>query len=87
MEAVPILILVGLGVAAAVVTALKGKPWFLVIGFFISWFWVFGSLRLAKPDSWWGRRFYEGTKLAESKLRFNTDGGYDAAPAYDPTRY
>ena len=65
-------------------TALKGKPWCLVGGFFIGWFWVFGALRLAKPDSWWGRRFYEGTKLAESKTRFNKDSGYEAAPAYDP---
>ena len=87
MEFVPILFVVGLCVAGAVVTALKGKPWCLVGGFFIGWFWVFGALRLAKPDSWWGRRFYEGTKLNESKTRFNKDSGYEAAPAYDPTRY
>jgi hypothetical protein len=33
-----------------------------------------------------GRRFYEGTKLAESKARFNKGSGYEAMPAYDPTR-
>jgi hypothetical protein len=86
MEFVPILILFALGIAAAVVTALKGKPWCLVVGFFIGWFWVFGALRLAKPDSWWGRRFYDGTKLAESKLRFSSDSGFEPASAYDRTR-
>ena len=62
MEFVPILFVVGLCIAGAVVTALKGKPWCLVGGFFIGW-------------------------LAESKTRFNKDSGFEAAPAYDPTRY
>jgi hypothetical protein len=85
-----ILLIVALYVAGAVATALKGKPWSFLLGFVIGWFWVFGALRLAKPQSWWARHFYEGTKLAESNARFNKDGrGFEAtpAPAFDPRRY
>ena len=71
MELAVILLLVALHVAAAVVTALKGKPWFLLLGLVVGWFWVFGSLRLAKPDSWWSRRFYTGDKLQLARVRFS----------------
>ena len=71
MELLVILVVVGLHVAAAVVTALKGKPWFLLLGLLITWFWVFGSFRLAKPQSWWSRRFYSGDKLQLSRVRFS----------------
>ena len=71
METLVVLLIVGLYVAAAVVTGLKGKPWFLLLGFLIGWCWVFGSLRLAKPQSWWAQHFYDTAKLAESRLRFS----------------
>ncbi|HEY7794640.1 MAG TPA: hypothetical protein VIA10_11600 [Gaiellaceae bacterium] len=71
MEPAVIVVLVVLHIAAAVVTALKGKPWFLLLGLVITWFWVFGSLRLAKPESWWSRRFYGGEKLQLSRVRFS----------------
>ena len=87
MEVVSILLVAAVCVTGAVVTALKGKPWCLVGGLFTGWFWVVGALRLAKPDSWWGRRFYAGTKLAESKIRFHEDRSFDAAPLYDPLRF
>lgn len=78
MDTFVVLIIVALYVAGAVVTALKGKPWFLLLGFLIGWCWIFGSLRLAKPQSWWARRFYDSTKLNESRMRFNTP-----TPAFD----
>ena len=78
MEPIVVLLVVGLYIASAVVTALKGKPWFLLLGFLIGWCWIFGSLRLAKPQSWWARRFYDSTKLNASSARFNTP-----APAYE----
>ena len=82
------LLIAGVFVVAAVVTALKGKPWFLVIGLLVGWFWVFGSLRLAKPQSWWARRFYQGLKLEQSKARFSKDsGGFEPTPALEPPRY
>lgn len=43
---------------AGVVTALKGKWGTLVVGLF-SFAWLFGAVRLARPDSFWDRRFYD----------------------------
>lgn len=48
----------GLLLAAGVVTALKGKWATLVVGLF-SFAWLFGAIRLARPDSFWDRRFYD----------------------------
>jgi signal peptidase I len=44
--------------AAGAITALKGKWGTLVVGFF-SFAWLFGAVRLARPDSFWDRRFYD----------------------------
>jgi signal peptidase I len=43
---------------AGVITALKGKWGTLVVGLF-TFAWVFGAIRLARPDSFWDRRFYD----------------------------
>ena len=75
VETLFLLLYVGLWIAAGVVTALKGKPWLLVFGLLVGLCWLCGSLRLAKPQSWWARRFYDSTKMNESKLRFG--GGFD----------
>ena len=83
METFVIPLFVGLCIAAAVVTALKGKPWFLLIGFLLGWCWVFGSLRLAKPQSWWARSFYDSVKMSESCSRF---GGSPKAAFKYPSR-
>ena len=32
---------------------------------------VFTSIRLAKPDSWWAKNYYDELKLSESKERFS----------------
>ena len=85
VDNLPILLIVGLHIVAAVVTALKGKPWFFVVGFLIGWCWIFGSLRLAKPQSWWARHFYDSPKLNESQLRFGS--GFDTpVPAFEYPR-
>jgi hypothetical protein len=83
VDTLVILVIVGLSVAAAVVTALKGKPWFFLLGLVIGWCWIFGSLRLAKPNSWWARRFYDDAKLTQSRMRFNKDVG-SKTPALGP---
>lgn len=44
--------------ALAAATALKGKWGVFALGFLVWPAWVFGAIRLAKPDSWWARRFY-----------------------------
>jgi hypothetical protein len=82
VETLIVLIIVALWAASAVVTALKGKPWFLLVGFLIGWCWIFGSLRLAKPQSWWARHFYDSTKLNASRMRFNTP-----APVFEYPRH
>jgi hypothetical protein len=58
--------------ASGVVTGLKGKPWLLLLGLVVGWCWIFGSLRIAKPQSWWARRFYDESKLMQSRMRFGT---------------
>jgi signal peptidase I len=44
--------------AAGVITALKGKWATLVVGL-VSFAWLFGAVRLARPDSLWDRKFYD----------------------------
>jgi hypothetical protein len=43
---------------AGVITALKSKWGTLVVGLF-SFAWLFGAVRLARPDSFWDRKFYD----------------------------
>jgi signal peptidase I len=43
---------------AGAITALKGKWGTLVVGLF-SFAWLFGAVRLARPDSFWDRKFYD----------------------------
>lgn len=35
--------------------------------------WMIASFRLARPSSWWARRFYGPEKLRRAKERFGTD--------------
>lgn len=72
MENLFILLVAGRFIAGGVVTALKGKPWLLLLGLLIGWCWIFGSLRLAMPQSWWARTFYDSAKLNQSRMRFGT---------------
>jgi hypothetical protein len=55
----------------AVICALKGKLFFAVIGSFIPLIGVIGAIRVARPSSWWARRFYpdKPKKLAKSEKR------------------
>lgn len=59
-----------LGVIPSVVCWLKGKRRWAIIGFFSAWH-VVAAVRLAKPESWWARRFYDEAKLSESRARFS----------------
>lgn len=53
-----------------VVTVLKGKFGMLALGVFIHPIWWFGAIRLAKPNSYWARRFYDADKLRRAHDRF-----------------
>jgi signal peptidase I len=73
--AVVIGLLVGVALlAAAVVTALKGK-WVLLLAGLVSVFslpWILGAIRLAKPRSWWARRFYHEAKTRRAEERHSS---------------
>jgi hypothetical protein len=71
METLLMVLVVLLFLASGVVTGLKGKPWLLLIGLLIGWCWIFGALRIAKPQSWWARRFYDRSKLMQARMRFS----------------
>jgi hypothetical protein len=46
-------------IAAMVVTVLKGKWGMFAVGWLIGLCWYIGAIRIAKPNSWWDRRFYK----------------------------
>ncbi|GAB3430414.1 hypothetical protein [Flindersiella endophytica] len=57
-------------IVAPVITALKGRSELLVIGVFFHPVWWVGAFLLAKPNSWWARKLYDGEKLAQSQRRY-----------------
>jgi hypothetical protein len=58
-------------VAPLIVTALKRQWLLFVAGWLtIGLVWWIASLRLARPDSWWARRFYGPDKLARAQERY-----------------
>lgn len=71
---------VGLGtlliIAPLTVTALK-RQWVL---FAAGWLtigvvWWIATLRLARPGSWWARRFYDRDKLLRAQERYGVPAG------------
>jgi hypothetical protein len=69
-------VLVGLGIWVAVltplvITAMKGQWVLLIAGFVtVGLVWFIAACRLAKPGSYWARRFYDPEKLARSRARY-----------------
>lgn len=56
------------------VCMLKGKSIFAVFGLlFVSAVGFLGAIRLAKPDSYWARRYYDDAKRAKARARFPSD--------------
>lgn len=55
--------------ATAVVTGLKSKWVSLVVGLVSFPIWLVAALRLAKPDSWWARHFYDEAKRERARRR------------------
>jgi hypothetical protein len=77
------LVIIGVSVAMVTVCFLKGKVWMgcislLIGGPFVT---IFGVSRLAKPDSWWARKYYDPTQLARARARF---GGTSGPSEYVP---
>lgn len=58
-------------VAPLTITALKGHWLLFVAGWLtIGLVWWIAALRLARPGSWWSRRFYGPQKLARARARY-----------------
>lgn len=54
-----------------VVTALKGQWLFLVAGILVvGLVWLIVAFRLARPGSFWARRFYDDGKLRRAQARY-----------------
>lgn len=58
-------------VAPASVTGMKGQWMLFVAGFItVGAVWWIAAFRLARPGSWWARRFYDDGKLARAERRY-----------------
>ena len=57
-------------ITVLVITFMKGKYVFGVLGIFFGIFCLIGAVRLAKPNSWWARNRYDNVKMGESRERY-----------------
>jgi hypothetical protein len=55
--------------AGIAVTLLKGNTERFKDGFLFSPIWVVSAFRLAEPESWWARHFYDDLQLERAKVR------------------
>jgi signal peptidase I len=73
-----VLVLLAAALAGLVVTALKRKWGSLVVGFVFTPVWWVAATRLARPNSWWARRYYGEAKVERAGRR-SASGRYRAA--------
>ena len=64
------MIVVVVHISYTIICMLKGKIPTGLIGLVISIVSLVGAIRLAKPSSYWAKRFYDETKLAKAEARF-----------------
>ena len=64
------LVVLAVFIVPATITALKGKQGVVIAGVFLHPCWWVGAIRLARPNSYWARRFYGQDKLRRAKARF-----------------
>lgn len=57
-------------IAFSVICLLKGKIASGLVGLLIPFVGMIGAIRLAKPSSYWARRFYGATKTERARARF-----------------
>jgi hypothetical protein len=70
-ELVLLLVVWAVALMPAVVTALKGHLALFVAGFLLlGLVWLIAAFRLARPNSFWARRFYGPEKLERSQARY-----------------
>jgi hypothetical protein len=67
-----IILIVTVGIPAGI-TWSKGRRVAFVLGFLLlGMIWVVVACRLARPSSWWARRFYGSEKMQRALKRFNS---------------
>lgn len=60
-------------VAPAIVTLLKGQRLVFFVGLLtLGMVWIVACFRLARPESWWARRFYGPSKRRRTAARYGT---------------
>jgi lysyl-tRNA synthetase class 2 len=70
----------GLGLLFGTVALLKHKPMTAVIGLVVPLVSLVGAIRLAKPQSWWARRFYDEDKHRRARERHKGEPGGPPRP-------
>lgn len=68
--------MLGAWVTPMVIASLKGKNGLVLAGLLVGGaiVWWIGAIRLAKPDSYWARRYYDQGKRERSEARFGAGG-------------
>jgi hypothetical protein len=64
------MVVVVIHIGYTIICMLKGKIPTGLIGLVIPIISLVGSIRLAKPSSYWAKRFYSEKKLAKAEARF-----------------
>lgn len=67
--AVVVVVLVLVYLVPLALTAAKGKYGLVLLGILLHPAWWFGAVRLAKPQSFWARRFYGDQKMNDALQR------------------
>jgi hypothetical protein len=66
------ILIVAVGIPAGI-TWSKGQRAAFFLGFFLlGMVWVVAAFRLARPSSWWARRFYGAEKMQRALKRFDS---------------
>ena len=67
---VPFFVAIAINLPFIIIAGLKGKIYFALFGLFVPLLALIGSLRLAKPESIWSKRFYNPSKKKKSVKRY-----------------
>lgn len=66
-----LIVFLALIVVPGVVTLLKGQRLIFIVGLILGGMvWIVSAFRLARPTSWWARRFYPDQKLVRAVRRY-----------------
>jgi hypothetical protein len=69
-----VVILIFTIVVPAAITWSKGQRGAFFLGFLLlGMVWVVAACRLARPSSWWARRFYDAEKMQRAVNRFGVN--------------